>query len=695
MAPVGKDTGPRKRLVARALGEDRPKKLDLRSKPRFHERIIYGFLLACGLLSILTTAGIIVVLLNEAVSFFTRQQWALTNKSVYEEVSADATTFTTSATGSELEDGGVIRIGQEQLLVERYERNVVTVAITGTGAGFSAFCEGNAAIVDASRAITESETEACAANDIEPIPFRIGTDALAIVVNPENTMVNDATLQELALIFGEAETWADVRDEWPDQPIQRFIPGTDSGTFDYFGEAIYGEEVDRLLASEPVTSEDDEQLARGVRQNPYAVAFFGYSYYANNSESLKVLDIEGITPALETVEDGSYPLSRPLYIYTDPDYMRERSEVATFIEFYLTHVDEEIIDVGYFPASDDTLTEAKFLWLETMGQPVPESVDDDTTLLPDVDLYSENGTIVVTGSSTVAPVTRRIGTRFQEGGFLPRVFVQRGYNDTAAVEHRPGQGIESEERPTLVEFFTNTQWIPATGEFGVLPLINATLITSAIAMIVALPLGLGAAIYLSEYAKPNVRKTLKPILEILAGIPTVVYGYFALTFMTPLLRLIFGDQVQIYNMLSAGIVVGILIIPLVTSMSEDALHAVPDALREASYGLGANRLETSIKVVVPAALSGILAAFIVAISRAIGETMVVAIAAGSGPNFTFNIFEGAETMTGHIARISGGDLSYDSIDYNSIFAIGLTLFVMTLLLNVISRAITNRFREEY
>jgi phosphate transport system permease protein len=209
-------------------------------------------------------------------------------------------------------------------------------------------------------------------------------------------------------------------------------------------------------------------------------------------------------------------------------------------------------------------------------------------------------------------------------------------------------------------------------------------------------LGLGAAIYLSEYAPTGVRATLKPILEILAGITTVVYGYFALTFMTPLLRTIFGvETVQIYNTASAGIVVGILIIPLVSSMSEDALHAVPRALREASYGLGANRLETTIKVVIPAALSGILAAFIVSISRAIGETMIVAIAAGAGPNFTFNPFESAETMTGHIARISGGDLSYDSIDYNSIFAIGLALFVITLVLNVLSRQIIKRFRETY
>ncbi|HUM36494.1 MAG TPA: phosphate ABC transporter permease subunit PstC, partial [Anaerolineae bacterium] len=237
---------------------------------------------------------------------------------------------------------------------------------------------------------------------------------------------------------------------------------------------------------------------------------------------------------------------------------------------------------------------------------------------------------------------------------------------------------------SLVEFFTSARWQPAILEFGILPLFNATLMTSGIALLVALPLGLSAAIYLSEYATPRVRGVLKPILEVLAGIPTVVYGYFALSFMTPLLRSIFGfNTVEIYNTASAGLVMGILILPLVTSMSEDALNAVPDSLREAAYALGATRLETAVKVVAPAALSGITAAFIIAASRAVGETMIVAVAAGAGPNFTFNPFQAAETMTGHIVRISGGDLSYDSIDYNSIFAIGLMLFFMTLALNLI------------
>lgn len=249
---------------------------------------------------------------------------------------------------------------------------------------------------------------------------------------------------------------------------------------------------------------------------------------------------------------------------------------------------------------------------------------------------------------------------------------------------------------TIIEFFTDTVWQPQIGRFGVLPLLNATLMISFIAMLVALPLGLGTAIYLSEYASPRVRNTIKPILEILAGIPTVVFGYFALTFMTPFLRRVFGaDVVQIYNVASAGIVVGILIIPLIASLSEDALHAVPNALREASYGLGATRLETSLRVILPAALSGISAAIVVGVSRAVGETMIVSIAAGAGPRLTWNPFESAEAMTGYMVRISGGDLSYDSVDYDSIFAIGLVVFVLTLVLNIFSQQIVRRFREAY
>ncbi len=249
---------------------------------------------------------------------------------------------------------------------------------------------------------------------------------------------------------------------------------------------------------------------------------------------------------------------------------------------------------------------------------------------------------------------------------------------------------------TLQEFFLTTKWQPQAEQFGIWALVSATLTTSAIAILVAVPLGLSAAIYLSEYANPRVRAVLKPILEILAGIPTVVYGYFALLFVTPLLRTLLGPEtIGVYNMLAAGLVMGIMILPLISSMSEDALSAVPNSLREAAYAMGATPFEASTQVIVPAALSGIGAAIIVGISRAVGETMIVAVASGATSNFSFNPLQAAETMTAHIARISGGDLSYGTVDYNSLFAIALMLFLVTLVLNLLSQWIVSKFREQY
>jgi phosphate transport system permease protein len=263
-----------------------------------------------------------------------------------------------------------------------------------------------------------------------------------------------------------------------------------------------------------------------------------------------------------------------------------------------------------------------------------------------------------------------------------------------------------DEQVSIVEFFTHTIWQPQAGVFGVLPLVLGTILISLVAIIVAVPIGLAAAIYLSEYASKRVRGIIKPILEILVGIPTVVYGFFALTFVTPILRdTLGGNVVGFFNVLSPGIVVGILIVPLVSSLSEDALSAVPDSLRQAAYGLGASKLEVSLRIVVPAALSGIAAGIVVAISRAVGETMVVTLAAGAAPRnfewgdpifgYVLNPFQEAQAMTGYIVVTASGDLGYNTIDYNSIFAIGLTLFFMTLGLNSLSRRFVRRFRQEY
>ncbi|MDP2743647.1 MAG: phosphate ABC transporter permease subunit PstC [Dehalococcoidia bacterium] len=249
---------------------------------------------------------------------------------------------------------------------------------------------------------------------------------------------------------------------------------------------------------------------------------------------------------------------------------------------------------------------------------------------------------------------------------------------------------------SIIEFLSGTKWTPLfqPQHFGVLPLVGGTLLTAGIAILVALPVGLASAIYLSEYARDRVRRAVKPLLEILAGIPTVVYGFFALTFVTPLLRNIFPSMI-VFNALSAGLVMGVMIIPMVSSLSEDAMMAVPRSLRDAAYGLGATRLEVATRVVMPAAVSGIVAACILALSRAIGETMIVAIAAGSTPKLTLNPLESIQTMTSYIIQVSLGETPHGTVEYYTIFAVGLLLFVMTLLMNLFSQWFVRRYRERY
>lgn len=247
-----------------------------------------------------------------------------------------------------------------------------------------------------------------------------------------------------------------------------------------------------------------------------------------------------------------------------------------------------------------------------------------------------------------------------------------------------------------VAFFTGTTWAPLfePSSFGAVPLLVGTLSVTFWALLVAIPLGLGSAIYLSEYASPGRQAVLKPMLEILAGIPTVVYGYFALTAVTPLLRQI-GIQVEIFNVLAGGLVMGVMLIPTIASLSEDAMAAVPRDIRDGAYALGADKLQVSTRVIVPAAMSGIIASFVLGVSRAVGETMIVLIAVGQQAKLTFNPLESIETMTAFIGATGNGDLPTGSIEYKTIFAVGLTLFVITLVMNVISIRLVRRYREVY
>jgi phosphate transport system permease protein len=250
---------------------------------------------------------------------------------------------------------------------------------------------------------------------------------------------------------------------------------------------------------------------------------------------------------------------------------------------------------------------------------------------------------------------------------------------------------------SLWDFLTDTQWTPLFSDkhFGILPLVAGTLVTTGVALVVAVPLGTIIAIYLSEFAPHRVREAVKPALELLSGVPTVVYGYFALLFVTPLLQNTILPDLPGFNMLSAGVVIGIMIIPYVSSVSEDAMRAVPMHIREGSYAMGATRFQTALRVVTPAAMSGIIAAYILGISRAVGETMVVAVAAGTQPNLTWDPTESAATITAYIVQVSLGDLPHGSLEYQSIFAAGLTLLLMTLLFNVIGHFLRRRYREVY
>jgi phosphate transport system permease protein len=252
------------------------------------------------------------------------------------------------------------------------------------------------------------------------------------------------------------------------------------------------------------------------------------------------------------------------------------------------------------------------------------------------------------------------------------------------------------QRVDFVDYITGTEWAPLflQAKFGVVPLIVGTLSVTFWACLVAIPSGLGVAIYLSEYARGRTRRVLKPAIELLAGIPTVVFGYFALTFVTPLLRDI-GIHVEVFNSLSAGLVMGVMIIPTVASLSEDAMTAVPRDLRDGAYALGSSKLQVSTRIIVPAAVSGIVAAFVLGISRAVGETMIALLAAGQQPNLTFDPKQAVETMAAFIAATGAGDVPTGSIEYKTIFAVGATLFVMTLVVNAISIRLVRRFREVY
>ncbi len=324
-----------------------------------------------------------------------------------------------------------------EAVAERYQAEgfsgQITIDSIGTGGGFERFCgTGETDIANASRPIKDEEAANCAAIGRTPIEFRIGTDGLAVVVSQENDFVQDLTLEQLALVFSTAETWADVDPSFPDEPIERYIPGTDSGTFDYFTEVIYPDLGDgaanpQLEAANLQQSEDDNILVQGVAGSAYAIGYFGYAYAANNAGTVRLVAVEGVVPDFATVEGGTYPLARPLFLYSDAAILQAKPQVADYINFFLSYVNDEIAAVGYFPASDNALNEARNRWLAAMGlaeATAEEPVADGATCeLPVADPLAVSGSIVSAGSSTVFPLAEAIAERYQAEGFSGQITI--------------------------------------------------------------------------------------------------------------------------------------------------------------------------------------------------------------------------------------------------------------------------------
>jgi phosphate binding protein len=279
-----------------------------------------------------------------------------------------------SVSGNIITAGSSTVFPLSERMAERFQEEgfagEITIDSIGTGAGFERFCvNAETDIANASRAIKDEERTSCQSNGREPVEFRVGTDALAIVVSNENSFVENLTLEQLALAFSSAKTWADVDPSFPAEPIQRFSPGTDSGTFDFFVEVVLEKDEAPILNAQNLQlSEDDNVLVQGVEGSPYAIGYFGFAYYQENADRLKTLSIEGVSPNAETAESGEYPLSRPLFIYSDATIMQQKPQVAAFIDFYLTYVNEEVLDVGYFPASDESMKVAMQAWLDAVGE---------------------------------------------------------------------------------------------------------------------------------------------------------------------------------------------------------------------------------------------------------------------------------------------------------------------------------------
>ena len=439
----------------------------------------------------------------------------------------------------------------------------------------------------------------------------------------------------------------------------------------------------------PRTTTCWSRASPGPRARP---GYFGYTYYEENTDKLKALSIDDgngcVAPSAETAQAGEYtPLARPLFIYVNKASYADNAAVKEYVDFYIENLADHRGGGQVHPAERGALHR-----------------DQD----------GPRGHLRLTAGAHATherQIQRRCRPILRDGPARcsrqpPRTQPARSSRSSRSSCSRrrcspsPSRsGIIIALIGPVLDFFTQVpfgDFFATEGEFAVIPLVTGTLMVTFIALLVAVPLGLGAAMYLSEYATPRVRKALKPTVELLAGVPSVVYGFFALAFVTPtLLQDILSLEVNFTNALSAGLVLGVMVIPTIASLAEDALTAVPQAMRQGSLAMGANRMQTTLRVVLPAALSGVAAAVVLGMSRAIGETMIVALAAGGQRNLSADPREGMQTMTGYIAQTAGGESPVGSVSYNMLFAVGLLLFVITLIINIISIAIVRRYRQAY
>ncbi len=471
------------------------------------------------------------------------------------------------------------------------------------------------------------------------------------------------------------KSWKDVDPSFPDVEMKLYGAGTDSGTFDYFTEEINGEEG--RSRSDYSATEDDNVIVQGVSGDEGALGYFGLSYYEQNKDKLKAVEIDGgdgcVAPSVDTAQNGTYvPLSRPLFIYAKKESLT-RPEVQAFIQYMLDN-ERGIAEAAQFvPLTDEQLTKAKAEL--GRGSYWPSARRRRPRLRSTRIRYGE---LLIKGLLALLRAHLRPDDRRDHRRALhPGVRVLPGGLDRRFLD---GDGVGAALRAGAVRRRAAASSGRSRSRSG-----------RCLSRFLS---GWGRRSTSANTRALVHEKFLKPMLELLAGIPTIVYGYFALTFFTPLLRDL-GVGVDIFNVLSAGLVMGVMILPTVASLSEDAMAAVPRDLRDGAFALGSTRREVATRIVVPAAISGVTASFVLGISRAVGETMIVLVAAGQQPNLTFDPRAAVETMSAFIAATGAGDVPTGSVEYKTIFAVGATLFVMTLILNVISIRLVERFREEY